>query len=656
MSTELRSSGERDVDDGHILEAEESAATAGADVEAAGRALQAAEQRLRELRLEIRTLRNTGRELQTRLNELVERRELLTLKESLDTARENLQRSEHTLGELEDLKRQARERPAPDAAHIKKLEDNRTRAGRLRAELEAALITLSVVPEPGAAAPRLAIDETPSLVVGAPADGSPIWRSVRRRAEITIPGWGRVELTRGSDARGLDLIEADLGELDRQFAMALAPFGVAPADPMALDQLRALAADKKVRDPELKRKDEEIARLAPKGLDALREELAQLEKRHQAAESALALRSQGVYRLADAAEMEGLAGKLKKDIAENEKSVATLQKAMEGLERDIEGDPEAEPAAGKKSARADSNKTATPGLRQQEAVAKDRLATLNATAKARREELDHVPTAEQIEGALREANQAINKARDELLAAKLSENEETIRERLAAARDGSRALEEQLSAADKAFHEIKGAMSQSEGLHQKRAAAASRVEELTRQTERETLEADAYDRLYALFEECREKQLGTVMGPIHDRVLRWMQLLHIGDYHSIHFNDQFLPDKLIAGGGATEVMLEEESVGTIEQVALMVRLALGSTLSTPNEPVVAMLDDPLTHGDVVRLDRMRAVLRHASAGDSNSIPPAGPLQIVILTCHPERFVMDGARTIDLSRPEVLSRR
>ena len=40
------------------------------------------------------------------------------------------------------------------------------------------------------------------------------------------------------------------------------------------------------------------------------------------------------------------------------------------------------------------------------------------------------------------------------------------------------------------------AMSQSEGLHQKRAAAASRVEELTRQTERETLEADAYDRLY----------------------------------------------------------------------------------------------------------------------------------------------------------------
>jgi hypothetical protein len=40
----------------------------------------------------------------------------------------------------------------------------------------------------------------------------------------------------------------------------------------------------------------------------------------------------------------------------------------------------------------------------------------------------------------------------------------------------------------------------------------------------------AYDRLLALFEDCREKQLGTIMGPIHDRIVRWMQLLRIGGY------------------------------------------------------------------------------------------------------------------------------
>jgi uncharacterized protein YhaN len=146
-----------------------------------------------------------------------------------------------------------------------------------------------------------------------------------------------------------------------------------------------------------------------------------------------------------------------------------------------------------------------------------------------------------------------------------------------------------------------------------------------------------------------------VMGPIHDRVVRWMRLLRIGGYQAIHFNDQFLPEKLVAGDGASEMPLGEESTGTIEQIALMVRLALGSTLSKPEEPVVAILDDPLTHSDVVRLDLMRAVLKSASAGDTGWTPPAGPMQILVFTCHPEWFAIDGARIIDLSKPDVLSR-
>ena len=145
------------------------------------------------------------------------------------------------------------------------------------------------------------------------------------------------------------------------------------------------------------------------------------------------------------------------------------------------------------------------------------------------------------------------------------------------------------------------------------------------------------------------------MGPIHDRLLRWMRLLRIGNYRSIAFNDQFLPEKLIASDGATELMLGEESIGTIEQIGLMVRLALGSALSTAAEPVVTMLDDPLTHSDVRRLDLMRAVLKNASLGDPGTTPPAGPLQILVFTCHPEWFAVDGAKIIDLSNPHVFSR-
>src|SRR5262249_16688823 len=153
--------------------------------------------------------------------------------------------------------------------------------------------------------------------------------------------------------------------------------------------------------------------------------------------------------------------------------------------------------------------------------------------------------AEQMDIAVGEAAESLERALHELDTARLSENETTIRQRLDAADDGLKALEKQLSAADKSLHEIKGAISHYEGWHAKRAAAAARVEDLTRHTERETLESRAYDRLYALFEECREKQLDFLMSPIHDRVLRWMRLLRVSDYQAIRFNDQFLPAALI---------------------------------------------------------------------------------------------------------------
>jgi predicted nucleic acid-binding Zn-ribbon protein len=311
--------------------------------------------------------------------------------------------------------------------------------------------------------------------------------------------------------------------------------------------------------------------------------------------------------------------------------------------------------AGKKASRASQEKTAAQGLRHREAAAKERLATLTATATVYRDTLDRMPAAEQLERGKSDAEAELDKAHGELASAKLSESEETVRARLDASNEGVRALQSQLSQTEREFHHLKGAMSQAEGLHQKRAAAAARVDELERQTERAMLESQAYDRLYALFEECREKQLGTVMGPIHDRVLRWMRLLRLSSYQAIRFNDQFLPEKLVAGDGAIEFGLTEESTGTIEQIALMVRLALGATLSTPEEPVVAVLDDPLTHSDVVRMGLMSAVIKNATCGDFSAVPPAGPLQIIVLTCHPEWFAIDGATMVDLSSPNVLTR-
>ncbi len=644
-SRRLRAEGEQ-----RLREAESSAATARSDVEDKVRRLRAAEQGLRERRLETQVLHNAGRELQARLNLVGERRQLLALEEQVETARENLRRAEHAAGELDDLKRQAREHPAPDPSTLKRLEENRAKATQLQANLAAAAIALTLIADAGATGPRLVIDGDVSADPGRSADGTPHRLSIRRRAEIAIPGWGRLELTRGSDARSIDQIEADLGALDRSFAEGLAPFGIPAADPSALDRLRGLAADKALRDPEMIRKLEEIDRLAPRGLDESRQAVADLERLVSASDPGM--RNGDLP--ADVGELAKLDARIRQDLRENEERARIAEQREAVAASEIDGNSPADSAMVRGNLRTEMD--VAPGLRRGLAEAEGMLASLDALAKARRDELDRMPTAARIDDAVRDGDAALRKARCDLESAKLTESEETIGARLAAADEGLRAIDERLAEARKEFHQIEGALRRSEGLHQKHAAASARVEELARQTDRDRLQSEAYDRLYALFEECREKQLGAVIGPIQDRVLRWMRLLRIGGYQSIRFNDQFLPEALLDGDGATELMLGDESTGTIEQVALMVRLALGSALSTPDEPVVAVLDDPLTHSDVVRLDRMRAVLKNAAAGDPGSSPPAGPLQLLIFTCHPEWFTIDGATTVDLSNPDVLVRR
>ena len=604
--------------------------------------LDAAEQSLRLLRLEVHDLRHRAHELQAQRDAVSNRLSRLALREQTGAARVKLRQAEQENGELEVLKQQARDHPAPDAVTLQKLADNGKQADLLRAELIASAIALTLILDVGATDPLIVLDGKGKAVGQSPTD-APIECSIRRRAEIGIPGWGRIEVKRGADVRSLDQIEGELGRLEQAAMQTLATFGIPMDHPAPLERLREFAAEKKLRDPQMERKRNLIEELAPAGLEPLRQELARLENLSAASESAGTANPDLPV---TAAELGQLADRLKEALDTNQVNIAEIDEQIAALDRQIEGTGAKLKIAGK---------VALNGLRQSEAAARDVLTTLNTTTASLLAELDRMLTAEQIEGEVRDAERKVALARDRLASAQLSESEETIGDRLASAKEGVRGLEGHLKRVEKDFNQISGQLRTTAGLHQKRSAAKARVEELERLTEREMLDSEAYDRLYGLFEECREKQLGAVMGPIHDRVLRWMKLSRIPGYQSIRFNDQFLPEHLITRDGASEMRLDEESVGTREQLALMVRLALGAAISTLEEPVVAMLDDPLAYSDGARLDRMRAVLRNAAAGETGAPLSAGPLQIFVFTCHPEWFAINGAKIIDLGKPEVLSR-
>jgi uncharacterized protein YhaN len=98
------------------------------------------------------------------------------------------------------------------------------------------------------------------------------------------------------------------------------------------------------------------------------------------------------------------------------------------------------------------------------------------------------------------------------------------------------------------------------------------------------------------------------------------------------------------------VAIEDESYGTLEQFALLVRLAVGQLVAA-GQRHVAILDDPLTHADLAKHRRMLEILQDVAAGRArgdDGTPPA-PLQMLILTCHPERFDhLVHAKQIDLA--------
>ncbi len=136
------------------------------------------------------------------------------------------------------------------------------------------------------------------------------------------------------------------------------------------------------------------------------------------------------------------------------------------------------------------------------------------------------------------------------------------------------------------------------------------------------------------------------IDPINDRVMGWARQLGLVDYRRLSFDSQLLPAGLesIHAPAGVAVALEQESLGTVEQLSLLIRLAVGGLLSQ-DEPTVALLDDPLAHADLGKHTKMLEILHRAARGEGQ----AGPMQIILLTCHPERFAsIADAQKIDLA--------
>jgi Uncharacterized conserved protein len=177
----------------------------------------------------------------------------------------------------------------------------------------------------------------------------------------------------------------------------------------------------------------------------------------------------------------------------------------------------------------------------------------------------------------------------------------------------------------------------SQGTYSILAQAEEEVANLKSQIESEQLRLDAVRLMYETVKQCREEALAAVAGPVEEAATRTLQRIAGERLGRLQLGESFEPAHVLPEVSGASVALDNVSGGEREQIYLATRLALAEVLAKDERQLV-VLDDVLAATDAGRLARVMTVLEEA----------AQRLQILILTCHPERYRgLVGARFIDL---------
>ena len=163
------------------------------------------------------------------------------------------------------------------------------------------------------------------------------------------------------------------------------------------------------------------------------------------------------------------------------------------------------------------------------------------------------------------------------------------------------------------------------------------VAKLQRELAAEELRVAAVKLLRDTVAECRSAAVAAVAAPVEAAATRMLQRIAGSRLGRVQLGDTFEPGHVLPELAEGSVSVEQVSGGEREQIYLATRLALADVLAKGERQLV-VLDDVLTATDTGRLARVMGVLEEA----------AQRLQVLILTCHPERYRgLAGANFVDL---------
>ena len=176
------------------------------------------------------------------------------------------------------------------------------------------------------------------------------------------------------------------------------------------------------------------------------------------------------------------------------------------------------------------------------------------------------------------------------------------------------------------------------------AADEERMARMQDEIARERLRLDAIRLLHETLARRKREIVESLVGPVCKRAEQTLGRIAGSRFERLAMNENFELNGIVPRNADGPVSLDQLSGGEREQVYFAVRLALAD-IAFGGQRQLVVLDDVFTFTDTARLARIVSILQEA----------AERFQIVLLTCHPERYRgLPSAKFFDLE--EIVSTR
>jgi len=424
---------------------------------------------------------------------------------------------------------------------------------------------------------------------------------VTETSALEVDGVGTFTIHPGGE--DLDRLHAQVQEHAQTLRNRLAELdaGDIGAAERALNTRQAL-------DSEAREHKARLSGLAPHGLGGLEERLASIDSQRRLL----------LAKLGEGAKASGDAVALERELGELADTIATLEAELVERQRLF-------------TERREAVVEADAGARSMQAHAQALAVALETARKASSED--------KLAAALADADRAVQLGEQQLAALKRT---------LEAENPDTAVLE--VERCERVLSQVRGDIARLEGevndlsvelnalgqrgLAEELAQVESDYAAVQRELSHIEAQALAVDLLYRTLDAALRSAKEALAQPVIARLAPYLRQLLPGAEPSIS-------EDMVLTGIRRESAAEpfaDLSIGTREQLAVLVRLAYADLLSEQGIPVTVILDDALVNSDDERRDRMKAILFQA----------AKRYQVLVLTCHEREYRDAGGAFIRLA--------